>query len=98
MRPACPVTAPNWSGVGAGQATGLILLPMTEVVSDWVSMSHLLCGDGQLLRGIIEVENFARYLRGFYLRSLPEAESSAGGAASLNRPPDTRHKAVVKQG
>ncbi len=45
-----PVRAQNWSG---GIATGATLLPVMEVLSDWVSMSHLLGADGQLLRELI---------------------------------------------
>ena len=41
-RPACPVSPQNWSGLANG--TGAALVELMEVLSDWVSMSHLLCG------------------------------------------------------
>jgi hypothetical protein len=79
-KPACPVTAPNWSGagVGAGKAGGLIVLEVTVVLSAWVSMTISCAADGPLLPAVIGFGNFVRYLREFYLRNVPEVTTTAG--------------------
>src|ERR1700693_3570106 len=57
--------------------------------------------DGQRLPGMVEAGNFARYLKGMYLSSLPEAvaRSDAGDRAGfLYGVPNPGDKALFKMG
>jgi len=76
------------------------LAELTVVASESVSMSHLLCGDGQTLSGARGAENFARYPKGSPLSSLPEVvpHSAASGLAVLYGAPDAANEALFENG